>query len=105
RSATGLRKALDEIPAIREAFWREVSVPGSAEDFNMALEYAGRVADFMEFGEVMCRDALARNESCGGHFREEYQTPDGDTMRDDDHFQHVAVWEYRGPDQEPARHE
>ena len=75
-------------------------MPGTDADLNVALERAGRVADFMEFGELLARDALAREESCGGHFREEYQTPDGEAKRDDEHFSHVAAWEYAGPDQD-----
>ncbi len=80
-------------------------MPGANEEFNSALERAGRVADFLEFAELMCRDALERRESCGGHFREEYQTEEGEALRDDDKFCHAAVWEYRGPDQPPVRHE
>ena len=78
-------------------------MPGTDADLNVALERAGRVADFMEFGELLARDALAREESCGGHFREEYQYPDGEAKRDDEQFSHVAAWEYAGPDKEPVR--
>ena len=78
---------------------------GDAGGFNRALERAGRVADFLEFGETMCRDALTRDESCGVHFREEHQTPEGEALRDDEHFAHVAAWEWRGPDEPPVRHE
>jgi succinate dehydrogenase / fumarate reductase flavoprotein subunit len=94
RNEAGLQEALELIPALREQFWRDVQVPGQGEDFNMALEYAGRVADFLEFGELMCRDALQRRESCGGHFREEFQTPDGEARRDDDNYAYVGAWEY-----------
>ncbi|MGD8729872.1 MAG: fumarate reductase/succinate dehydrogenase flavoprotein subunit, partial [Gemmatimonadota bacterium] len=102
RTAEGLQDALERIPEIREAFWSDVSVPGTGERLNQSLEHAGRVADFLEFAELMCRDALARNESCGGHFREEYQTEAGEALRDDANFAHVSVWEYAGRD-EPAR--
>jgi succinate dehydrogenase / fumarate reductase flavoprotein subunit len=104
RTREGLQEALRRIPELRAEFWRDVRVLGSASTLNQSLEKAGRVADFLEFAELMCRDALAREESCGGHFRLEYQTPDGEALRDDDNFAHVAVWEYRGPDQEPVRH-
>jgi succinate dehydrogenase / fumarate reductase, flavoprotein subunit len=104
RTKQGLEKALQLIPALREEFWKNVNVPGSDADFNQALERAGRVADFFELGELMCRDALEREESCGGHFREEHQYPDGEAKRDDDHFSHAAVWEYAGsPDKRPIR--
>jgi succinate dehydrogenase / fumarate reductase flavoprotein subunit len=103
RTAAGLRDALGRIPALRERFWREVRIPGGPE-LNQELEKAGRVADFLEFAELLCRDALERDESCGGHFREEHQTPDGEAKRDDARFAHVAVWEYAGPDAEPRRH-
>jgi succinate dehydrogenase or fumarate reductase, flavoprotein subunit, Bacillus subtilis subgroup len=103
RTREGLEKALQEIPALREEFWSDVRVPGSADTLNQSLEQAGRVADFMELGELMCRDALAREESCGGHFREEYQYPDGECKRDDEKFAHVAAWEYQGPDKTPLR--
>jgi len=98
RSRTGLTGALEAIPALREEFWRDVAVPGSGEAFNQELEYAGRVADFLEFAELLCHDALHREESCGAHFREEYQTTDGEPQRDDDRFAHVAAWEYRRND-------
>ena len=103
RNREGLTKALEELPAIREAFWSGVSVPGTGQQLNQQLEKAGRVADFLEFGEIMLRDALTREESCGGHFREEYQTPEGEALRDDENFQHNAVWEYAGPDAAPIR--
>ncbi len=104
RNAAGLQEALRRIPELREEFWRNVKVPGDGEEFNQALEHAGRLADFLEFGELMCRDALHREESCGGHFREEYQTPDGEALRDDQNFAHVSAWEHRGAGQEPALH-
>jgi succinate dehydrogenase / fumarate reductase flavoprotein subunit len=95
RNANGLREALGEIPTLREKFWNDVRVPGSGEDFNQALERAGRVADFLEFAELMCIDALERNESCGGHFREEHQTADGEALRDDENFTSVFAWEFQ----------
>jgi succinate dehydrogenase / fumarate reductase flavoprotein subunit len=98
RNEAGLKMALEKIPKLREEFWRDVNVPGSADTLNQALEKAGRVADFFELAELMCLDALHRNESCGGHFREEYQTPDGEALRDDQHFAYVAAWEYAGDD-------
>ena len=104
RNATGLREALEEIPRLRDAFWREVNVPGSDRELNQALERAGRVADFFELAELMCRDALHREESCGGHFREEHQTEDGEAKRDDERFAYVAAWEYMGPDQPQRLH-
>ena len=104
RNAEGLKKALGRIPEIRTAFWKDVMVPGSADGFNPALEKAGRVADFLEFAEILARDALMRDESCGGHFREEHHTPDGEAKRDDENFSFSGVWEYKGPDQEPALH-
>jgi succinate dehydrogenase / fumarate reductase flavoprotein subunit len=103
RSREGLTRALAEIPALREEFWREVRVPGSGASLNQALEQAGRVADFLELGELMCRDALEREESCGGHFREEHQYPDGECKRDDVGFAHVAAWEYAGEGRAPVR--
>jgi len=104
RNEAGLRKALAEIPQLRERFWKEALVLGGNEELNMALERAGRVADYLEFAELLCLDALERRESCGGHFREEYRTEDGEAKRDDDNFCHVAVWEYQGPDRKPQRH-
>jgi succinate dehydrogenase / fumarate reductase flavoprotein subunit len=103
RNEKGLTYALGRIPEIRAEFWTNVDVPGSADELNQALEKAGRVADFLELGELICRDALERRESCGAHFREEYQTPDGEALRDDEHFAHVAVWQYRGEDRTPER--
>jgi succinate dehydrogenase flavoprotein subunit len=96
RNASGLQTAIDQIRVLRDEYWRNVTVPGSAEDLNQSLEKAGRVADFFELAELMCIDALERNESCGGHFREEYQTADGEAQRDDEHFSYVAAWGYRG---------
>ncbi|MGZ5021789.1 MAG: succinate dehydrogenase (quinone) flavoprotein subunit, partial [Chthoniobacterales bacterium] len=96
RNAPGLREALARIPQLREAFWRDVRVPGSGEDFNQSLERAGRVADFLEFAELMCTDALTRDESCGGHFREEHQTPDGEALRNDHEYAAVFAWEFQG---------
>jgi succinate dehydrogenase / fumarate reductase, flavoprotein subunit len=104
RNASGLRKALQLIPALREQFWRDLRVPGAGEELNQQLDYAGRVADFLELGELMCTDALHREESCGGHFRDEHQSPDGEAMRDDANFAYVAAWEYRGDGQAPALH-
>lgn len=104
RSAGSLQHALAEIPRLREEFWRSVRVTGRGEEFNQALEKAGRVADFLEFAELMCRDAHHREESCGGHFRTEHQTPDGEAERDDENFCYVAAWEYRGDNQAPALH-
>jgi succinate dehydrogenase / fumarate reductase flavoprotein subunit len=103
RTKEGLEKAIELIPQLREEFWANVNVPGSDESLNQALEKAGRVADFLELGELMCRDALTREESCGGHFREEYQHPDGECLRDDDNFAHVAAWEYQGEGKVPTR--
>ena len=102
RNATGLKKALSLIPELRAEFWRNVNVPGSDAELTQALEKAGRVADFLELGELICLDALHREESCGGHFREEFQTEDGEALRDDEHFAYVAAWEYKGPDRTPA---
>lgn len=96
RNEKGLKEAKEEIRAIREEFWKNVKVTGTNEELNQQLEKAGRVADFLELGELMVDDALHRNESCGGHFREEYQTEDGEAKRDDEHFAYVAAWEYKG---------
>jgi succinate dehydrogenase / fumarate reductase flavoprotein subunit len=101
RNEAGLKRALARIPELREQFWKNVSVLGSGEDLNQSLENAGRVADFLEFGELMCMDALHRNESCGGHFREEFQTPDGEAKRNDDDYSYAAAWEYAGPGKSP----
>jgi succinate dehydrogenase / fumarate reductase flavoprotein subunit len=105
RTAAGLREALGRIPELREEFWRNVNVPGSDAELNQALEKAGRVADFLELAELMCRDALHREESCGGHFREEFQTEDGEALRDDERFAYVAAWEYAARDAEPRLHQ
>jgi succinate dehydrogenase / fumarate reductase flavoprotein subunit len=102
RSAEGLREAIQLIPALRDEFWQNVNVPGSDAELNQALEKAGRVADFLELGELMCRDALHREESCGGHFRVEYQTNEGEAKRDDERFAYVAAWEWRGDGAEPC---
>jgi succinate dehydrogenase / fumarate reductase flavoprotein subunit len=96
RNAAGLREALAQIPQIREKFWSDVRVPGDGLDYNQSLERAGRVADFLEFAELMCTDALTRDESCGGHFREEHQTPDGEALRNDRDFAAVFAWEFQG---------
>jgi succinate dehydrogenase / fumarate reductase flavoprotein subunit len=103
RTREGLGKALTEIPALREEFWASAVVPGSGDSLNQSLERAGRIGDFLELGELICRDALAREESCGGHFREEYQYPDGECRRDDVNFAHVAAWEYAGEGAAPVR--
>jgi succinate dehydrogenase / fumarate reductase flavoprotein subunit len=104
RSGESLRKALGRIPTLRAEFWENVLVPGSGSDLNQELERAGRVADFLEFSELLARDALVRDESCGAHFRVEHQTPDGEAVRDDRNFSHVAAWEFAGQDKEPALH-
>jgi succinate dehydrogenase / fumarate reductase, flavoprotein subunit len=104
RNAEGLRKALERIPALREEFWNDVRVPGTNDDFNQTLEKAGRLADFLEFAEVMVYDALAREESCGGHFREEHQTEEHEAKRDDENFSHVSAWEFKGVGQPPELH-
>jgi len=103
RNRAGLEQALREIPALREEFWRDVRVPGSEATLNQSLEQAGRVADFLELGELLCLDALTREESCGGHFREEHQYPDGECKRDDVNFSHAAAWEYQGEGRAPIR--
>ena len=103
RSRDGLAKAIDEVASLREAFWDDVTVPGGPGELNQELERAGRVADFLELGELMCRDALAREESCGCHFRVEHQTPEADARRDDDGFAHVALWTPAGPRRSPQR--
>ena len=104
RNERGLTQALAEIPRLREEFWTNVKVMGDGDELNPSLEHAGRLADFLELAELMCRDALERRESCGGHFREEYQTEDGEALRDDRNFCHVAAWEYQGDDKKPVRH-
>ncbi len=104
RSREGLERALVEIPRLREEFWKDLRVLGTDESLNQALERAGRVADFLELGELMCRDALDREESCGGHFRIEHQTPDGEAKRDDEHFAFVSAWEWMGEGRPQVRH-
>jgi succinate dehydrogenase / fumarate reductase flavoprotein subunit len=108
RDEKGLKEALARIPALREEFWETVTVPGTGEEFNQTLEHAGRVADFLEFAELLCRDALHREESCGGHFRVEHQVTEGpekgEAKRDDERFQYVAAWEWRGLGEAPALH-
>ncbi len=102
RNQEGLTKALGLIADVRERFWRDVRVTGTNEEFNVALERAGRVADFLEFAEVLCYDALDRDESCGAHFREEHQTPDGEAKRNDADYTYVAAWEFTGVGSKPA---
>jgi succinate dehydrogenase / fumarate reductase flavoprotein subunit len=104
RNAKGLTEAIEEIAALREEFYKEVIVPGTADSFNTELAKAGRVADFLELGELFAKDALHRNESCGGHFREEYQTEDGEAQRDDENFAYVAAWEYKGKPSDAVLH-
>jgi len=104
RNEAGLRTALARIPELRNEFWERVNVPGSDRQLNQALEKAGRVADFFELAELICLDALERTESCGGHFREESQSPDGEALRDDEHFAYVAAWEYAGRRAQPMLH-
>ena len=103
RNEQRLQTALEKIPSLREEFWKDVRVLGDGEEVNQSLEKAGRVADFLELGELLCLDALERRESCGAHFREEYQTEDGEAARDDEHFCHVAAWEYTGEGNRPNR--
>ena len=104
RNEAGLKEALKRIPELRAEFWKNVNVTGEGGGLNQSLEYAGRVADFMEFAELLCLDALERRESCGGHFREEFQTPDGEAQRDDQNFAYAAAWEYQGPEKAPVMH-
>ena len=104
RTAEGLKEALDRIPAMREQFWRDVRVLGTGDELNQSLEKAGRVADFFELAELMCLDALERNESCGGHFREEYQTPEGEAARDDERYSYAAAWQFQGVGNPPILH-
>jgi succinate dehydrogenase / fumarate reductase flavoprotein subunit len=104
RSAEGLRTAMREVRALRDRYWREVRVLGSGEESNQSLEKAGRVSDFFELAELMCIDALQREESCGGHFRVEHQTPEGEAKRNDDRFLYVAAWEFTGDRNEPRLH-
>jgi len=105
RNATGLKKALSAIPQLRDDFWKDVRVPGSADNFNPEIEKAGRVADFLELAELIARDALNREESCGGHFRDEHQTEEGEAKRNDERFAYVAAWEFKGAAQPPALHQ
>ena len=104
RDASGLKQALELIPKLREEFWHDVRIPGTGEELNQSLEHAGRVADFLELAELMCIDALHREESCGGHFRAEHQTPDGEALRHDDRYAYVAAWEYGGDGEPPVLH-
>jgi len=104
RNGASLKAALEKIPDIRERFWKEVRVPGSADTLNQSIEKAGRVADFLEFGEIMCWDALTREESCGAHYRSEHTTPDGEAARNDRDFSFVSVWEFQGVGKEPTLH-
>jgi len=104
RNAKELQEAIDEISALRDDFWENVKIPGTADSMNPELEKAGRVADFLELGELFAKDALTRNESCGGHFREEYQTPEGEAMRDDENFKFVSAWEYKGEPKDAVLH-
>jgi len=101
RNAAGLKRALQEIPALREEFWHNVRVPGDGASLNQSLEHAGRVADFLELAELMCLDALERDESCGCHFREEHVDAEGECLRNDEQFAHVAAWEYQGEGRPP----
>lgn len=103
RNAAGLRRALEEVPRLRAEFWRNVAVPGDADSLNQSLERAGRVADFLELAELMCLDALQRDESCGCHFREEHVDAEGECLRNDEQFAHVAAWEYQGEGRPPLR--
>src|SRR5438477_2196459 len=104
RTEASLRRALQEIPKLRDDFWHNVSVPGTPDNLNQSLEYAGRVADYLEFAELLALDALQRRESAGGHFREESQTPEGEAQRDDEHFSYVAAWECKGVGAQPELH-
>ena len=104
RNEAGLKELLKKIPDLREEFWKNVNVTGRTEELNQNLEHAGRVADFWNSPSCSCLDALDRNESCGGHFRTEFQTDDGEAKRDDEHFAYVAAWEYAGPGQGPVLH-
>jgi succinate dehydrogenase / fumarate reductase flavoprotein subunit len=105
RHEAGLREAITAIRALRDEFWQNVTVPGEPSYLNPTLDYAGRVADYLEFGELLALDALHRTESCGGHFREESQTPDGEALRDDEHFSYVAAWQFNGVGQPPTLHQ
>jgi len=105
RNDAGLKDAVGKIRTLRAEFWQDVSVPGEKTYMNQTLDYAGRVADYLEFGELLALDALHRTESCGGHFREESQTPEGEARRDDDRFSYVAAWEFGGVGQPPTLHQ
>jgi succinate dehydrogenase / fumarate reductase flavoprotein subunit len=104
RNKAGLEHALYKLPEIKQKFWDKVYIPGSGAELNQSLERAGRVADFLEFGDIMIRDALERGESCGCHLREESQTEENEAKRDDAEYSHVSVWEHKGPDQIPVLH-
>jgi succinate dehydrogenase / fumarate reductase flavoprotein subunit len=104
RNKEGLLETIEHVRKLRQEYWQNVHVPGDADDLNKQLEMAGRVADYLELGELMARDALVREESCGGHFREEFQTEEGEALRDDKNFTFVAAWEYTGEDREPELH-
>ena len=104
RNEAGLKEALQQIPELRSEFWKNVKIPGDSHELNQNLEHAGRVADFLEFGELLCLDALTRHESCGGHFRTEFQTEEGEAKRDDEHFAFVSAWEYQGDGNAPILH-
>jgi succinate dehydrogenase / fumarate reductase, flavoprotein subunit len=103
RSRESLQEALQKIPSLREEFWQNLNLQGGDMELNQSLEQAGRVADFLEFGELLCLDALEREESCGAHFREEYQTKEGEAVRNDEDFCHVAAWQFTGTDSKPVR--
>lgn len=103
RSRESLQETLQKIPSLREEFWQNLNLQGGGSELNQSLEQAGRVADFLEFAELMCLDALEREESCGAHFRVEHQTKDGEAIRNDEEFCHVAAWQYTGPDSKPVR--
>jgi succinate dehydrogenase / fumarate reductase flavoprotein subunit len=104
RSEKGLKASIKEIQDLQKEFWSDVKIPGEIDNLNPELEKAGRVADFLELGELMCIDALDRNESCGGHFRTEYQTEDGEALRDDENYAYVAAWEYKGNPSDAVLH-
>ena len=104
RNEENLKKALIDIKTLKDSFWSDVKVPGNQNGINLELEKAGRVADFIELGELMIRDALSRNESCGAHFREEFQTSEGEALRDDENFNFVSAWESQGDSSEPKLH-
>ena len=101
RNEAGLKKGLELIPELKKEFWTDVRITGNLNEYNPEIEKANRVADFLEFGELLMKDALNRKESCGGHFREEMQTEDGEAKRDDENFAYVAAWEYKGEGKEP----